>query len=157
MVLRDRRSRHLPAPGVCCKSLIQSKAMSAFMALVKDQRFHHVAHQEVPMFVVRLKRPGEDVDLRAFGSRRAAVARLRTAQRELIDGEVEDCALVEINTLDAARALELAAQGQGRVIEVNLQDSNLRDSYLQEPAPQGGPKPQPEASRSPPATGSPTS
>lgn len=109
------------------------------------------------MFVVRLKRPGEDVDLRAFGSRRAAVARLRAAQRELIDGEVEDCALVEVDTLDAALALELAARGKGRVIEVNLQDSNLRDSYLQESAPQGGPKPQPEASRGRPASGIPTS
>jgi len=104
------------------------------------------------MFVVRLKRPGEAVDLRAFGSRRAAVARLRTAQRELIDGEVEDCALIEIDAPDAASALELTALGQGRVIEANLQDG-----YLQDQAPQGGPKPQPEASRSPPATGSPTS
>jgi hypothetical protein len=157
MVLRDQRSRHVPAAGVCCKSLIQSKAMGAFMALVEDQQFPHAAHQEVPMFVVRLKRPGEDPDLRAFGSRRAAVARLRAAQRELIDGEVEDCALLEIDTLDAAHALELAAQRQGRVIEVNLQDSNPRDSYLQDSAPQGGPKPQPDSSRSPPATGSPTS
>ena len=100
------------------------------------------------MFVVRLKRPGEDVDLRAFGSRRAAVARLRTAQRELIDGEVEECALVEIDAPDAALAIELAAQGQGRMIEANLQDP------LQDPVPQG---PQPKASRRPPAIGSPTS
>ena len=100
------------------------------------------------MFVVRLKRPGEDIDLKAFGSRRAAVKRLRTAQRELIDGEVEECALLEIDAPDAARALDLAAQGQGRVIEANLQDPP------QDPVPQG---PQPKASRSPPATGSPTS
>jgi hypothetical protein len=38
------------------------------------------------MFVVQLKRPGEDPDLRAFGSRRAAVARFRTAQTEMIEG-----------------------------------------------------------------------
>ena len=74
------------------------------------------------MFVVRLKRPGEDLDLKAFGSRRAAVARFRTAQREMIDGEVEACALLEIDAPDAADALELAAQGHGRVIEANLQD-----------------------------------
>lgn len=74
------------------------------------------------MFVVRLKRPGEDSDLRAFGSRKAAVARFRTAQREMIDGEVEACALLEIEATDAADALELAAQGQGRVIEADLQD-----------------------------------
>ena len=49
------------------------------------------------MYVVRLKRPGEDSDLRAFGSRRAAVARFRTAQREIIDGEIEACALIAID------------------------------------------------------------
>jgi len=74
------------------------------------------------MFVVRLKRPGEDPDLRAFGSRRAAVARFRTAQSEMINGEVEECALVEVDAPDATRALDLAAQGRGRVIEANLQD-----------------------------------
>ena len=74
------------------------------------------------MFVVRLKRPGEDMDLRAFGSRRAAVARFRTAQGEMIDGAIEECALLEIDAPDAASALELAARGQGHVIEANLQD-----------------------------------
>ena len=74
------------------------------------------------MFVVRLKRPGEDLDLKAFGSRRAAVARFRTSQREMINGEVEACALLEIDAPDAISALELAAQGHGRVIEADLQD-----------------------------------
>lgn len=74
------------------------------------------------MFVVRLKRPGEDLDLKAFGSRRAAVARFRTAQREMIDGEVEACALLDIDAPDATSALELAAQGHGRVIKADLQD-----------------------------------
>lgn len=74
------------------------------------------------MFVVRLKRPGEDPDLRAFGSRRAALARFRTAQREMIDGAVEDCALVEADAPDAISAVALAAQGQARVLEANLQD-----------------------------------
>ena len=74
------------------------------------------------MFVVQLKRPGEDPDLRAFGSRRAAVARFRTAQSEMIDGAVEQCALVEVDAPDANRALELAAQGQARVLEANLKD-----------------------------------
>lgn len=95
------------------------------------------------MFVVRLRRPGEDLDLRAFGSRRAAVARLRAAQKEMIDGEVEECALVEIREPDAAHALELAAQGQGRVIEANLQD----------PIPQGS-RHQAKTPRSRPANGS---
>jgi len=74
------------------------------------------------MFVVQLKRPGEDPDLRAFGSRRAAVARFRTAQGEMINGAVEACALVEVDAPDAVSALELAAQGQARVLEANLQD-----------------------------------
>jgi hypothetical protein len=88
----------------------------------------------VQMFVVRLKRPGEDVDLKALRSRKAAVARFRTAQRELIDGEVEACALLEIDAPDATSALELAIQGQGRVIEANLQESlqeNLQDNLQQ--------------------------
>ena len=74
------------------------------------------------MFVVQLKRPGEDPDLRAFESRRAAVARFRTAQSEMIDGAVEQCALVEVDAPDVNSALELAAQGQARVLEANLQD-----------------------------------
>lgn len=80
------------------------------------------------MFVVRLKRPGEDSDLRAFGSRRAAVARFRTAQREMIDGEIEACALLEIDAPDAISALEGAAQGHGRVIEADLQDPEPQHS-----------------------------
>ena len=98
------------------------------------------------MFVVRLKRPGEDSDLRAFGSRKAAVARFRTAQREIIDGEVEACALLEIDAADATEALELAARGQGCVIEADLQD----------PAPQIS-APEAETPRSRSMNGSPTS
>ena len=98
------------------------------------------------MFVVRLKRPGEDLDLKAFGSRRAALARFRTAQREMIDGEVEACALLEIEATDAADALELAAQGQGRVIETDLQD----------PAPQMS-VPEAKTPRTRSTNGSPTS
>jgi len=97
------------------------------------------------MFVVRLKRPGEDSDLKAFGSRRAAVTRFRTAQREMIDGEVEACALLEIDAPDAASALERAAQGQGRVIEANLQDPPPRSARNA------------RAPRSRPQNGSPTS
>ena len=74
------------------------------------------------MFVVQLKRPGEDPDLRAFGSRTAAVARFRTAQTEMIDGAVEACALVEVDAPDADSALELAAQGRARVLDANLRD-----------------------------------
>jgi hypothetical protein len=40
----------------------------------------------------------------------------------MIDGEVEACALLEIDAPDAISALELAAQGHGRVIEADLQD-----------------------------------
>ena len=85
------------------------------------------------MFVVRLRRPAEDMDLRAFGSRRTAVARFRTAQREMIDGAVEECALVEVDAPDAASALELAAHGQGRVIEENLQDPPPRPASSARP------------------------
>jgi hypothetical protein len=85
------------------------------------------------MFVVRLKRPGEDSDLKAFGSRRAAVARFRTAQREMIDGEVEACALLEIDAPDAISALELAAQGKGRVIEADLQEPTSQSPRAEPP------------------------
>jgi len=47
------------------------------------------------MFVVRLKRPNEDFDFRTFASGKAALARFRTAQQMMIDGEVEQCALFE--------------------------------------------------------------
>ena len=47
------------------------------------------------MFVVRLKRPNEDFDLKTYSSAKAALSRFRTAQREMIDGDVEECALFE--------------------------------------------------------------
>jgi hypothetical protein len=81
------------------------------------------------MFVVRLKRPEEDFDFRAFGSRRAAVERFRTAQSLLIDGEIEDCALFEVRVSDPERAVELASQGDATLIEANLED----------PLPEAGP------------------
>ena len=93
------------------------------------------------MFVVRLKRPGEDSDLKAFGSRRAAVARFRTAQREMINGEVEACALIEIDAPGADDALDLAAQGKGRVIEADLQDPTPQPPRAEPPTrgrPQNG-------------------
>jgi hypothetical protein len=74
------------------------------------------------MFVVRLKRPEEDFDFKAFGSRKAAVERFRTAQSLLIDGEIEDCALFEVRVPDPARAVELASQGQATLLEANLED-----------------------------------
>jgi hypothetical protein len=98
------------------------------------------------LFVVRLKRPGEDLDLKAFGSRRAAMARFRTAQREMIDGAIEACALLDIEAPNAVSALELAAQGHCRVIEADLQD----------PAPQVS-APEAKTPRSRPTDGSPTS
>ncbi len=74
------------------------------------------------MFVVRLKRPSEDFDLKAFSSKIAALARFRTAQREMIDGDVEECALFEVRGTDAGRAVELVNQGHGTLLEENLED-----------------------------------
>ncbi|MGA7803013.1 hypothetical protein [Bradyrhizobium sp.] len=74
------------------------------------------------MFVLRLKRPEEDFNFRAFGSRKAAVERFRTAQSLLIDGEIEDCALLEVRGSDPERAVELASQGDATLIEANLED-----------------------------------
>ena len=55
------------------------------------------------MFVVRIKRPNEDFDFKALKSKKAATARFRTAQTEMIDGVVEDCALFDAPTPDAGR------------------------------------------------------
>ena len=47
------------------------------------------------MFVVRLRQPKEDFDFKTFKSKKGALARFRTAQREMIDGDVEECALFD--------------------------------------------------------------
>ena len=73
------------------------------------------------MFVVRLKRPNEDFDFKAFGSKKRAVARLRAAQSEMIDGDVEQCALFDAGPADAERAVEMVSQGKATLIESNLQ------------------------------------
>ena len=74
------------------------------------------------MFVVRLKRPSEDIDDKAFASKRAALTRFRAAQGEMIDGDVEQCALFEIKIGDAGRAIEMINQGHGTLLESNLED-----------------------------------
>jgi hypothetical protein len=73
------------------------------------------------MFVVRLKRPNEDFDFKTFKSKKAAVARLRAAQGEMIDGHVEECALFDAPTTDAEHAVEMVKQGKARLIESNLE------------------------------------
>ena len=71
------------------------------------------------MFVVRLKRPNEDFDLKAFKSRKGALARFRTAQREMIDGDVEECALFDAEASDPERAVAMINQGNARLIASN--------------------------------------
>jgi hypothetical protein len=78
--------------------------------------------REVIMFVVRLKRPNEDFDFKTFKSKKGALARLRTAQKLLIDGDLEQCALFDAGAVDAERAVEIVNQGQARLIESNLSD-----------------------------------
>jgi hypothetical protein len=72
------------------------------------------------MFVVRLKRPNEDFDYKTFASGDAAMARFRTAQRMMIDGEVEECALFEARTADSADAVAMIHEGKAALIEANL-------------------------------------
>ncbi len=72
------------------------------------------------MFVVRLKRPDEDFDFKAFASGDAALARFRTAQQMMIDGEVEECALFEARAADAAGAITMINEGNAALIEANL-------------------------------------
>ena len=74
------------------------------------------------MFVVRLKRPNEDFDFRAFKSKKGAVARFRTAQREMIDGDVEQCALFDAEASDAESAVEMVNKGKARLVASNLSD-----------------------------------
>ena len=74
------------------------------------------------MFVVRLKRPNEDFDFKTFKSKKGAVARFRTAQKLLIDGDLEECALFDAGMTDADRAVEMVNQGEATLIESNLSD-----------------------------------
>ena len=74
------------------------------------------------MFVVRLKRPNEDFDFKTFGAKRSAVARLRAAQREMIDGEVEHCALFEAQASDAESAIAMVARDKARLLASDLSD-----------------------------------
>ncbi len=78
------------------------------------------------MFVVRLKRPNEDFDVRAFATKKAALARFRTAQSLMLDGKLEECALFEADARDAGRAIELVDQGHATLIESNLEDPRPR-------------------------------
>jgi hypothetical protein len=87
------------------------------------------------MFVVRLKRPSEDFDLRAFATKRAALARFRTAQALMLDGKMEHCALFEADARDAARAVELVNQGHATLIESNLEDPRPRPPVRKARAP----------------------
>ncbi len=75
------------------------------------------------MFVVSLKRPNEDFDFKAFKSRKGALARFRTAQREMIDGEVEECALFDAGASDAESALAMVNQGKASLVASNLSDN----------------------------------
>ena len=72
------------------------------------------------MFVVRLKRPNEDFDFKAFGSAKAALARFRAAQKMMIDGELEQCALFDAGKVDADNAVQMVTQGKARLVESNL-------------------------------------
>lgn len=72
------------------------------------------------MFVVRLKRPNEDFDFKTFASGDAALARFRTAQQMMIDGEVEECALFEARAADAASALAMINEGTAALIDADL-------------------------------------
>jgi hypothetical protein len=73
------------------------------------------------MFVVRLKRPNEDFDFKTFKSKKGALARLRTAQKLLIDGDLEQCALFDAGAADAEHAVEMVSQGKATLIEFNLE------------------------------------
>ena len=72
------------------------------------------------MFVVRLKRPNEEFDFKTFASGDAALARFRTAQQMMVDGEVEECALFEARAADAASAIAMINDGNAALIEANL-------------------------------------
>ncbi len=78
------------------------------------------------MFVVRIKRPNEDFDFKAFRSRRSAMARFGTAQREMIDGDVEECALFRVEADNVAIAVERTREGLGLLMQANLEDAPRR-------------------------------
>jgi len=74
------------------------------------------------MFVVRLKRPDEDFDFKAFKSKKSALARFRTAQQEIIDGDVQECALFEADPPEADAAISLVSRGKAQLLASNLSD-----------------------------------
>jgi len=74
------------------------------------------------MFVVRLKRPNEDFDFKTFKSKKAALARFRTAQREMIDGDVLECALFDAGASDAESAVAMVNRGKAGLLASNLSD-----------------------------------
>jgi hypothetical protein len=74
------------------------------------------------MFVVRLKRPNEDFDVKTFKSEARALARFRAAQKEIIDGDVEACALFDAGAVDVDGAMALVGRGKGRLLASNLSD-----------------------------------
>jgi len=82
--------------------------------------------EEPIMFVVRLKRPNEGFDFKAFASKKPAVVRLRAAQREMIDGDIEECALFEARASNAEQAVEMVNRGKATLIESDLEDPRPR-------------------------------
>ncbi|QWG12384.1 hypothetical protein KMZ29_22165 [Bradyrhizobium sediminis] len=72
------------------------------------------------MFVVRIKRSNEDFDFKTFDSAKAALARFRAAQKLLIDGRLEGCALFEARAGDAESAVAMVNQGTATLIDSNL-------------------------------------
>ena len=74
------------------------------------------------MFVVRLKRPNEDFDFKTLKSKKSALARFRAAQQEMIDGDVEACALFDAGATDVDGAMTLVGRGKGRLLASNLSD-----------------------------------
>jgi len=74
------------------------------------------------MFVVRVKRPNEDFDFKAFKSKKGALARFRTAQQEIIDGDVQECALFEADAPEDDAAIAMVCRGKARLLASNLSD-----------------------------------
>jgi hypothetical protein len=72
------------------------------------------------MFVVRIKRSNEDFDFKTFDSAKAALARFRAAQKLLLDGGLEGCALFEARADDTESAVAMVNQGKATLIESNL-------------------------------------
>ena len=97
------------------------------------------------MFVVRLKRPNEDSDFKTFKSEKAALARFRAAQKEMIDGDVEQCALFDAGATDADGAMAAVNRGKARLLA-----SDLSDGPPQLPAPKPSPAKKRSAAKSKP-------